>query len=306
MKIVETLAPLILLIGLGAVLAQLQFLGKGFIADLNKLAFWVALPALLFRSAANAGEPGEQTFELLMILMGVTLLACAAGFALCALFRIPRASQGTLVQCGFRGNLAYIGIPVLAFGLPSMGAGPQAFQTAVVVMTLLMVFFNFLSVPVLAHGRFNLREVAISIGTNPLLVSGLLGLGVAYAGFGLPRVADRTLEVMGGAAVPIALLCIGGSLIAVSPGQRFVPILMAAGLKVVFVPLCIWAIGRGLDLSAADLRIALVLGACPTAAAAYVMASRMGGDEPLASGAIAASTLLSAPVLFWALWVTGA
>ncbi len=48
MLIFETLAPILLLIALGSLLAHLRFLGRDFIADLNKLVFWVTLPALIF------------------------------------------------------------------------------------------------------------------------------------------------------------------------------------------------------------------------------------------------------------------
>jgi predicted permease len=305
MRIAVTLVPLILLIGLGALLSHLQFLGKAFVADLNKLAFWIALPALLFRSAAHAGEPGVQTGQLLMILLGATILGCGAGYLLCAVFRVPSASRGTLVQAGFRGNLAYIGIPLLSFGLPAMGAGPQAFRTAVVVMTCMMVFFNFLAVLVLTRGRFDFREAARSIVTNPLLVSGLLGLAVAFSGFEIPLVFDRTLEVLGNAAVPIALLCIGGSFLTSPKGGKISWVAIAVALKIIFIPFVVWLLAGAVGLQGADLRTAMVLAVSPTAATAYVMAAKMGGDELLASGAIAASTVLCAPALFLVLWFTG-
>ncbi|MEX1119234.1 MAG: AEC family transporter [Terrimicrobiaceae bacterium] len=305
MTILETLAPLVLLIALGALLAHLKFLGNAFVADLNKLAFWVALPALLFRSAAEAGHPGARTFHLLGILVAATLLACLAAYLLCSLLHVPTKSWGTLAQSAFRGNLAYIGIPLLSLGLPAMGGGPEAFPTAVVVMTLMMVIFNFLAVLVLQRGRWNPREVARSIVTNPLLVAGLLGLGWSTTGLGLTPVADKTLQILGSAAVPMALLCIGGTLVAASPGGRKKEIAIAVGLKVAFLPLAVWGLGLAIGLDLVELRIGVVLAACPTAAASYVMAARMGGDSQLASASIAVSTICSAPALLWALWVTG-
>ena len=48
MLLVDTLAPLVLLIALGAGLARLRFLGSAFMVDLNKLAFWITLPRTPF------------------------------------------------------------------------------------------------------------------------------------------------------------------------------------------------------------------------------------------------------------------
>lgn len=303
--IFETLAPLLLLIVLGASLARWQFLGRAFIADLNKLAFWVALPALLFRSAARAGFPGEPTWMLFGVLTLGTGVVIATAYAAWALLRFPVSSRGTLVQSAFRGNLAYIGIPILTLGLPAIGAPAGAFKNAVVVMTLLMVLYNAAAVVVLQQGNFRLRETVVSILGNPLLVSGLAGLGFACSGLQLPVFADRTLELTGQAAVPIALLCIGGSLVGTRPAGRASEILTAALLKVAFLPAVVAGLGLLAGFDHSEMRIALVLAACPTAAASYVMAERMGGDGELASGSIAASTFLAGPALVIVLWLTG-
>jgi predicted permease len=70
------------------------------------------------------------------------------------------------------------------------------------------------------------------------------------------------------------------------------------------LPFLVFLLTRLAGLEPADQRTALVLASCPTAAAAFVMARQMGGDEALASGSIALSTLLSFISLSIALWVT--
>ncbi len=301
MTIFETLAPLVILIGLGVLLSHLRFLGKEFIADLNKLAFWVALPALLFRSAAHATAPNEQTLLLFGILCGATILAAALGYGCAVLMRLPATLWGTLSQSAFRGNLAYIGIPTLTYSLSSSSAGGMI-STAVVVMTLLMAFYNILAVLVLGGTHF--VQMWRPVFTNPLLISGLAGLAWAASGWPLPAFADRSLEALGNAAVPIALLCIGGSLSLKAIRGRTAAIGLAVAVKVLLLPLLVWGLGIWFGLGPAKLQIALVLAACPTAAASYVMAVKMNGDGELAAATIAASTIFSAPALICALWLT--
>jgi predicted permease len=307
MTILETLAPLVLLIVLGAGLAHIKFLGREFMADLNKLAFWIALPALLFTSASHASEPGGQTGLLLGVLLAATFLIIGAAWAVSFLLRLPGSARGTLMQSAFRGNLAYIGIPVLAY---SLGGDERAMATAVIVMVLLMATYNVLAVIVLQQpnqhtGGADLTRVLKGIATNPLMLAGLLGLAFPFAGIVLPGFVNRALDSLGAAAVPIALLCIGGSL-AITPlrGRRSW-IIAAALLKVAVLPFLAYGLGRVAGLGPGELRIAMVLAACPTAAASFVMAKQMGGDEALASGSIALSTVLSALSLAAALWMTG-
>ena len=238
MVLVDTLAPLVLLIALGAALARIRFLGSAFIADLNKLAFWIALPALLFTSASGAAAPHSGTFRLFAVLVVgtalITLLAFAASFAL----RMPASTRGTLMQAAFRGNLAYIGIPVLAYSFSESPteSSTRALATAVIVMVFTMALYNILAVIVLqssihAPGGIDWRRSALAILSNPLLLAGLLGLIVPLLRITLPSFLQRALEALGAAAVPIALMCIGGSLATTTLQGRRSWIITAALLK---------------------------------------------------------------------------
>jgi len=305
MTILDTLAPLILLIALGAGLARIRFLGREFMADLNKLAFWITLPALLFVSASRATEPGGQTVRLVGVLITSALLITALAWVVGLVLRLPSRARGTFMQSAFRGNLAYIAIPVLAY---SLGKNSMAFATAVVALVFLMSSYNVLAVLVLQQGSLasaDWRRMLRSIVTNPLLLAGLLGLALPALGLTLPAFADRALSSLGAAAVPIALLCIGGALATTSLRGRLSWIVAVALLKVAVLPILSYGLALALNLGPEEMRIALVLSACPTAAAAFIMAKQMGGDEALASGSIALSTVFSAVSLAVVLWVTG-
>ena len=302
---ISILAPILLLVLLGIFLGRLRFLGAEFSADLNKLVFWIALPALLFRSVARAEHPGPQTFSLLALLISATLVSALAGWLLALALRLPAMSRGTLSQSAFRGNLAYIGIPVLAYAFADQPGSSEAFGTAVIVMAVLMIFYNVLAVVVLSIGHHSdnpVRTAAASIFTNPLLLAGMAGLPLALTGTRLPLFLDRALESLGGAAVPIALLCIGGTLAHARIGDRLREIIGAAALKTFVLPALVFFSAPVFGLAGTDLRIALVLSACPTAAAAFVMARQMGGDGPLASGSIVMSTVFAAVSLPLALF----
>lgn len=310
MLIVDTLLPLILLIALGAGLAHIRFLGDAFIADLNKLAFWIALPALLFRGAAHAEHASPSLWWLLGVVLAATLLVCGVAWAVARLMGLPRESRGTMMQAAFRGNLAYIGIPVVTYSVSrSEGVSNDTLATAAIVMALLMAFYNVLAVVVLQASRprsADARHVSLlkPILTNPLMLSGLSGLLIPLFGLRLPGFLDRTLESLGSSSVPIALLCIGGSLATVHLVGRRLWIVTAALLKVAVLPAITYVLARLVGLGPMDTRIAMVYSTAPTAVAAYIMVKQMDGDEPLASGSITLSTLLSTFSLAAALWLT--
>jgi malate permease and related proteins len=306
-EIIETVAPIVLLAGLGAVLAHLRFLGPAFVADLNKLAFWVALPALLFSSAARCPAPQRDAWELFGLLAVATLLVCGASYGVSAAFRFPHATRGTLAQSTFRGNLVYIGIPVLILGTNPDSAKLLVSKTVFVVIAL-MVVYNVLAVVVLRASDPDRTRgaggIASSLATNPLMLSGLAGLLWGTMEWPVHVVAGRFLDALAGAAIPISLLCIGGTLAAGGIATRAGAVAVSVSLKMIVLPLLVWGLCAAWGMDPADTRIAMVLAACPTAAASYVMASRMGGDQQLASAAVAATTLCATPVIVWILWIT--
>ena len=299
-----------MLIALGSALAHIRFLGESFIADLNKLAFWIALPALVFTSAAKGTDFGARVWVLLAVLLGATLLISALAWAASYALRLPDNARGTLTQSAFRGNLAYIGLPVLinSFNALPTADTQKSMTTAVMVVVLTMAFYNILAVIVLqlsqhSTGGIKWRVAARSIGTNPLLLAGVLGLVVPLSHLTLPSFVQKTLELLSAAAVPIALLCIGGALITIPLRGRHAGIIVAALMKTAVLPLIVFGLGCLVGFDVAEQRIALVMSSCPTAAAAFVMARQMGGDEALASASIALSTIFSAFSLAVALWV---
>ena len=304
MLIFDTLAPLVLLIALGVGLAHLKFLGRTFINDLNKLTFWVVLPALLFSKASEAVTPGDMALRLFLVLLAATLLITGLAWVASRLLRIPSSERGTLMQAAYRGNLTYIGLPVLVY---SLGPDHDALAMGVVVVVSMTVVNNILAVLVLRGGaplEVGLKRMLRSILTNPLLIAGLLGLFFSLLDLRLPEFLNRTLTSLGGATVPLAVLCIGGSLALTPLRGRRTWILSAALLKVAVLPALAFGLSRLVGLGPSETRIILILSACPTAAASYVMVRQIGGDEALASGAIAASTILSALSLAVVLAVT--
>ncbi len=292
---ISILAPILLLVLLGLFLARMRFLGRGFMGDLNKLVFWIALPAFLFRSTAHAEQPGPETFSLLALLLTATVIIAAAGWFASRFLRLP-LSCGTLSQSAFRGNLAYIGIPVLTYLFDSLPEKPALFATAVITMAALMVAYNILAVIVLSGGARSdktWRAAFRSIFTNPLLLACLFGVPLALTATRLPLFLDRALEALGGAAVPIALLCIGGSLAHIRLGARLPAIATAALLKTLVLPLAVYCLSPVFGITGNELRVALVFSACPTAAASFVMVRQMNGDESLASGSIVLSAIFA-------------
>jgi len=309
MGIFNILSPVLLLVVLGIVLARIRFSGAVFMGELNRFTFYVALPASLFRTAAISGDSGPELVGILGTVLSATFLAAVAGWVASVLLKLPASSHAAVAQSSFRANLAYIGLPVLVYAFEGQPDGKNHMSVAVVAMAILISMFNVLAIIVLQAGRHQLSWSAVkpglrALGTNPLLLSCSAGLLFNAMDWSLPLFLDRTLETIGAAAVPMALVCIGGSIAFIKLGKNISGMVVAVAIKLAFVPAMVFTLGSLLGLAGADLRIAMVFAACPTAAAAFVMARQMEADESVASGSIVLSTIFSAIALPVALWLT--
>jgi len=300
---INTLAPVFLMIAVGAGLQRSRFVSPNFLKEANRVTYWLGLPALLFSQLAGSFHRAEGAGLMLMSMLAATVLAILAGYAVAAALRVPGAVMGTFVQGGFRGNLAFVGLPVI-FSLPDspLAWGVSARTAAVLTVAPMMVVYNIGGVVVLLLSQHRLgwnmvRPFLRQLATTPPLLATLAGIGWALTGWTMPPSIDKTLGSLGEMALPLGLLGVGGSLITVKLGVHWRTPLAAALVKTAFSPVLGWLVGRALGLGTAELKMVLILMACPTAIVSYTMALELKGDEALAAGAIALSVLTSVVTL---------
>jgi predicted permease len=299
MQMLNTLAPVFLMIAVGAGLQRTKFVSENFLKEANRVTYWLGLPALLFSQLAGSFHQGTGAGLMFTGMLAATVLVIFAGYAVGALLRVPGPHLGTFVQGGFRGNLAFVGLPVI-FSLPDspLALGISARTAAVLTVAPMMVFYNIGGVVVLLLSQHRLgwgmvKPFVKQLATTPPLLATLAGIGWAMAGWTMPPFIDKTLGALGEMALPLGLLGVGGSLVTVKLGTNWRNPLASALVKTLLSPVIGWLVGRAFGLGGAEMKMVLILMACPTAIISYTMALELKGDEALASGAIALSVLTS-------------
>jgi malate permease and related proteins len=293
--ILDLLAPIFVLIALGAVFHRAGLMPVEFIGTLNRLLYWIGLPVVVFHSLAVAEAESGQMGPLLTVLLAATAASVALAWVWSRALRVPPPGRGTFVQAAFRGNLSFIGLPLL-LTVPGVPRAP-----AVMAMAPMLIVYNVVAVASLLASRHEAgwsmwRPIGREVARNPIILASVAGAGWHYAGWTLPRPIERTLASLAEMTLPLALLCIGAALLTVPlRGNRRVA--TAAALhKVVLSPLLGYGFGRWFGVDEPALLAALLCLACPTAAVSYTMAKQFG-DEAVAATAVVISAVLSAPAL---------
>lgn len=292
--------PAFLVILLGVVLTRTRFMSAALIAELNRLTYYVGLPAYLFVSIAEATFGGGRAVVVFGVMCAATFLTLAIGFVIGKLRRVPADSFGSFLHASIRGNLAYIGLPVVSLAIAAHGGADAGTlrQVALLAMAPLVVITNTLGVLLLliGHGKPGAamwRTIGWQLATNPLLLASGAGVIFAATGAHIPSWLFQSVNIVGQMALPLALLCIGGTLVVMPLHGKRTNAFVASLLKIAVTPLVAWPLAHWSGLSQNEIRIALLFLATPTAAASFTLAGKLGGDEALAASSVVISTLLS-------------
>ncbi|AGA90840.1 putative permease [Thioflavicoccus mobilis 8321] len=292
--------PIVLVLVIGVFLARLGLLTGAFIDAGTRLVFNVTLPCLLFVTISQTRF--EQTANLTLIAVGVfgTLALFLVAEAVAARLVDPPVDRGVVVQGIYRGNMAIIG---LAYCVNAYG--DVAIAAASLYIGLLSILYNVLAVITLSRSldrRGSLRAVVTGIVMNPLIIGILTALPFAYFEVSLPDLLVQTGEYFAQMTLPLALLCIGGSLSLATLRLDSHNALIATLGKVLFAPTAMTCIALLAGLRGMELGILFMMSAAPTAASSYVMSRAMGGNGPLSANIVVLTTIGS--VLFTSLGIT--
>jgi predicted permease len=299
MQIFNILAPVFLLIGLGVVLQAGKFVSSNFLKEANRLTYWLGLPALLFSQLAGSFHDAGEARLMLGVMLLTTGLVVVAGYGVGMLLRVPGVSTGTFVQGAFRGNLAFIGLPIIySFPDNTLLWGLSVRTAEILIIAPMMVIYNIAAVVMLLLSQHKLGWAMVKpftkqLVTTPPLLATVAGIVFAMTGWPLPPAIDKAFTALGEMALPLGLLGVGGSLIMVKLKQNWRLPLVSALLKTVVSPALGWITGRWFGLGGMELKMLMIFLATPTAIVSYTMALQLKGDEALASGVIVLSVLTS-------------
>lgn len=298
MAVIETIAPIFLIIVFGAVLHRKGFLTDHFIEEINRFVYLFPLPALIFTGIARSSIQDVTAAHISTVIIPVVvIIGIAFGIGLATGLR--HGTLGSFVQTTFHGNVSYIGLAILFYML-----GEDGLKRGSILVGIMIFVNNGLAISVLSwtaeqHG--SIKKAMLSIVRSPVIVATFLGLVFLYTAIPIPAVLMKSMVILANIALPLALIVIGASMTMGTIRQALKFSTLASAFKLLLLPGIAFVFCTIVHLPPNDALPALILLATPTAISTYIMAREMGGDTHIASGTVTLSTLLS-PLAF-VLWI---
>ena len=281
----------------GYFVERFQIAGEDAGRVLNRMAFFVATPALLFTVLAQSDV--RELFSTFIVTILCSVLAGAAvHLVLSRLFfrqPVPETLLGATSATYVNAN--NIGLPVSIYVLGSA----QYVAPVLLLQLLLLAPITLAILDMTTGGRVTVRSVLTQPVRNPMIIASLAGVVVATTGVSVPEAVMAPLDLLGGAAIPMVLLSFGMSL----HGQRMMkagtartPVLVASVIKIVLMPIVAYLLGRfAFGLEGEELFAAVTFSALPTAQNIYNFAARYNRGVVVTRDVVLLTTIAAVPAL---------
>ena len=290
--LLQVVAPIFAIIAAGYLAASRGFIDAAGFRGLNGFAFSLAAPALLFASG-TAGHLGGGAAALAYFLGAGLLYALVlwggqrAGMGLTA--------SGMLALDVSYGNTVMMGIPLILAAF-----GPPGLAILLAILALHSMVLLGVATVVAEVGQNQraaplrlLRTTLLGVARNPVVMAVILGMVWSLLALPVPGAARRTLELLGAAAPPVALFCLGGSLQGFDARAAWKQTGITVVLKLLALPVVVWVFCRLMGLTELEIAVAVVTAALPTGANAFLLARRYGTGIEASGASVLVSTLIS-------------
>ncbi|MFZ1767902.1 MAG: AEC family transporter [Caldilinea sp.] len=289
-----SIAPIFLLLVLGYWLRRGGIPSVEFWNLNDRLVYWVLFPALLFNNTSTIKLSGDLLSSFAVVIY--TGFGSAVLFALVSsrLGKLRGATASSVLQGAARHN-SFIALAVAERLLGAEGLALASLVTALLIPVTNITVVTLMVTMIRGGGdqRTVLRAVLRDLVRNPLLIAVFLGIAVNLLGVTPIPVIHDMAKILGAAALPIMLLCVGANIRLRAMTSAGLPVLLSVLGKMVVFPAMLLVAAHFVDLSHTALLVLLFYGAAPTAASAYTLARQMGGDAPTMATIITVQTALS-------------
>ncbi len=289
--LILTIAPIFLLVLLGHLLRRIGLLGEEFWAQSSKLGYWVLLPALLFYQISTADIDLGLMAPFAGILSGSFFIAGAVTLVVTRIIGMPAPERGSTLQGVVRHN------SFMALAIAERLFGAEGLSLAALASALLALVTNFSIIPALLSldaykgGKAGIPLIAASVARNPFVLSIFAGL---LANFLLPGeipIIHDTAGLVGAAALPMMLLCVGAGLRLKGLKAQIAPLALALAGRFVLFPILVLMLAGGLETQTA--LVLLIFAAVPTAPSSTALAAETGGDVAVMNAIVTLQSALA-------------
>ena len=255
---------------------------------ISQVTFYIFSPCLIFSLLTSSQLGGDDITKMVgftvILMTGLGLLAWLVGRAL----RLDRLLLVAVVLTTMFANSGNYGLSLtlFAFGEDALAHASLFFVTqAILVQTV--------GVVIVSLGSLSLKQAIISLFKVPGLYAVTLALIFNYMNWQLPLFADRTISLLGDAAIPVLMVLLGIQLGYSSINGNPRVLVTSNVLRLVVSPILAIGLSVVFGLTGVARQAGIIEAAMPTAVLTTVLATQYNVKPSFVSTVVFTTTLLS-------------
>lgn len=304
----NVLLPIFILLFLGYLSVKISLINKEQISALSAFVIRISLPALLLVALASKDLHEIWYPSYFFVYAGVSFVLYLLVFLVFYyVFKHKFSHSAVFAMGGAMSNTGFIGTAILTL---LMG------NQATIYISLTLIVENVIIVTmVLALAEAGLqqqknialllRQTLLKLLKNPVILSVLLGLSLAFLQVKLPAQLHQALDLLGKTASPIALFVIGGGLVGLSIEKIDMESMFLVFAKMIMMPVAVFT-GLSLlpNVSKEMLYAGTIIAALPMPAAFAIFSQAYHLDDRKTLTPLMISTFLGFAIISMliALW----
>ena len=290
-QIFAVTGPVFAMVLVGVILRRIKLIDQPFIQTSSNLVFKTTMPTLFFLAIWKSDLTQAFVPELIIGMTVGSLFAFGLAWWRAA-YTVESIDRGVFVQGAFRGNCGVVSFALVAsyFGSYGLAAGGVLAGYTILLFNCMAVFIlSFYS----TQYSFGVRKFAHELATNPLIVSVVLGLLASAVELRMPVWVETSAEYFARITLPLALICVGGTLSLQTLKESGKPAFEASFIKMLLAPAISCTVAWFLGIRGPELIILWMFLSSPTAVGSFAMAMAAGSDGRMAANIIAITTIVS-------------
>jgi len=295
-SVINIVVPVFGVVMLGFGLARAGVFNPATSEGLTRFMFYVAVPAMLFRTLATTELPDAVPWPYVFAFYGSSFFVFVLGAALAHFgFGWSRRDQGIAAVSSSYSNMVMLGLPLIVSAY-----GPPAKLPLFILLALQSTLMFPATTWMIEHygrdqglARPNVLVATGKLLLNPVILSLVLGVATNFLGLAIHPMLARGLDTVGAAAPACALVALGVGLAQYElRGTMRNPAYLVV-LKGLVHPACVWAACHIAGVPVLWTQVAVLLAAMPTGINAFIFARTYDSRVEVVSKTIVLSTLLS-------------
>lgn len=294
----NNLFPVLLAIGSGYIAARfLKVNPRG----LSRVTFYIFSPCFIFIILSQSELSNSDILKMAGMTTLQILLVGGIAWIAGRLFKLDRLTLVAVVLTSMFINAGNYGLAVVSFGFDQAAL---AYASVFFVTNAILAYT--VGVFIASMGKESISQSLLNLLKVPAVYAVGLAILILYTGWQLPLPLERTVQLLGDAAIPAMLVLLGLQLYSASWAGNVTPLALSSIVRLLISPILAMGLITLMNVSVPFRQAGVMQAAMPTAVLSTVLATEYDVHPKFVTMVVFTTTLLSVLTLTPLLAILGA